>query len=229
MNKHTQTEHQTPSSSASELKARRRLLKTLAYAPPLILGAMIVNPMNQALAATPPADPPGTNCGGGVLVSCAPEGCCPCITNPASQNCGNRIGKDCKKSGFTCGPCTSALCQGNVECQRDVCKGLLKAGQPACAPCSSSACLSDVRCAGRACREQWKQLATQCTPCDSAVCAADWGCQEDWCKEQAQAVGTFCTPCSCAPCDCGPNNNGANTCGPDGGCGPTGDVNGNCN
>ncbi|MDQ6989161.1 MAG: hypothetical protein Q9M19_04700, partial [Mariprofundaceae bacterium] len=87
MSEHTPPSQADSIKETSEKNARRLLLKAMIYAPPMILGSMIVNP--QLVRAAAQVDPPGTICPGGATVSCAPIGCCPCIANPLSKNCGD--------------------------------------------------------------------------------------------------------------------------------------------
>jgi len=67
-------------SLSSDQLARRRLLRAGVYAPPLILGAMLLRPQS-AQAATMVCN------GVTYTISAATTACCPCVNSPNSGAC----------------------------------------------------------------------------------------------------------------------------------------------
>lgn len=81
----------------TEMLARRKLLKMSVYVPPAILGAMTVQPTTSEAATI--------TCGGvPYTVSACGVACCPCATNPNSNNC-----KDAQCQAGCCFSCANKI------------------------------------------------------------------------------------------------------------------------
>jgi len=107
--------------------ARRKLLKAMVYAPPVILGSMVATPRSVMGAVGQPKT--CTLQGGGVVnivISSGTNACCPCIPGSTKFDPVKCADNQCKKScGTNCAPGQIAT----IKC-KDFCKncGFVPAG-----------------------------------------------------------------------------------------------------
>lgn len=103
---------------------RRKLLKAVVYAPPVILGSMVVTP-RTAMAAIGDAKTCAMNAIAGVptppvsiVISSGTNACCPCIPGSTKFDPVKCSKSQCKKScGLNCTPAQLAAINCEVFCK----------------------------------------------------------------------------------------------------------------
>ncbi|MDQ7001786.1 MAG: hypothetical protein Q9N02_03755 [Ghiorsea sp.] len=98
---------------------RRKLLKAVIYAPPVILGSMVATPRTVmgAIGQTKVCNMTGGAAPVSIVISSGTNVCCPCVPGSTKFNPAKCARKQCVKScGTNCTPAAIANIVANKDC-----------------------------------------------------------------------------------------------------------------